>query len=75
DALASDPALAYEIYMRLELSNNVNSRISRRLSQTAALPGFSGTLHPGRRRDTQVPETRYIPLWATEVLKIPPSAQ
>ncbi|KAI5822913.1 hypothetical protein K523DRAFT_256164, partial [Schizophyllum commune Tattone D] len=75
DALASDPTLAYEIYMRLEFSNNVNSRISRRLSQTAALPGFSGTLHPGTRRGVHGFETRYIPLWATEVLKIPPSAQ
>ncbi|TRM56402.1 hypothetical protein BD626DRAFT_551558 [Schizophyllum amplum] len=58
----SNAALAHEIYVRLEYNNNVHSRIARRLSDTAALPGFSGTLQPGTRKDgscTQLPPSGF----------------
>ncbi|TRM55358.1 hypothetical protein BD626DRAFT_578233 [Schizophyllum amplum] len=70
----SNAALAHEIYVRLEYNNNVHSRIARRLSDTAALPGFSGTLQPGTRKDGSCTQLRRIPLWATDVLKIPQRA-
>ncbi|KAK1233850.1 hypothetical protein PQX77_002977 [Marasmius sp. AFHP31] len=69
---AGNHGLADEIRERMRVMGEIDGHLAIRLVQTSELPGFSGTLLPGRRRDRDpnITDSAQLPAWATVVLSL-----
>ncbi|KAJ6458478.1 hypothetical protein C8R45DRAFT_1110006 [Mycena sanguinolenta] len=68
--MLEDPHLARELSEQWKYQSRITEAIVERFVKTSHLPGFSGSLFPGRRldRDPNINLACPLPLWATDTL-------
>ncbi|KAJ6485506.1 hypothetical protein DFH09DRAFT_1339787 [Mycena vulgaris] len=70
DTYMTAPHLAHELSVRWQYQARINNSVIERLVKASRLPGFTGSLFPGKRigRDPSINPLYPLPPWATDTL-------